>query len=50
MTLSVAYDFCEIFRNTFFHRTPLMAVSVFDFYTVFLVIQLLNGLINVQKR
>ena len=23
-----SWDFCEIFKNTFFYRTPLVAVSV----------------------
>ena len=25
-------EFCEIFKNTFFHRIPLVAISVFTKY------------------
>ena len=26
-----SYEFCEIFKNTFFHKTPLMDLNFIDF-------------------
>ena len=40
----VFYEFCEVFKNTFFYRTPLVATSVL--VTLGLVLVLLNRKIN----
>ena len=35
--LQLSREYCEIFKNTFFHKTPLVAASVFSKYEEYLI-------------